>query len=281
MCGKCGEPGAFHTNAGTGRLDPTKTTAISNRFERDMHGRLSRVAKAARDHIMGPAFVFGVSATYADDFSRWIHSKASEELEVIEGTPTLADTTKSWAGTYIHDAYNKSLMLAASKLRKGGATVEDSFLSRAFNRPIHADRVAIAYSRTYEELQGITQTMATQLRETIALGMAGGKGQAEIAREVMANVDRMSRTRARLLARTEVISAAADATLNIYNEAGVRGVEVEAEWLTAAGACPLCLELQAAGPYDLQIARGLLPAHPNCRCAWIPKVINGTGIVLR
>ena len=34
--------------------------------------------------------------------------------------------------------------------------------------------------------------------------------------------------------------------------------------------CEDCLNIAANGPYDLDAARGLIPQHPNCRCAFIP-----------
>ena len=46
------------------------------------------------------------------------------------------------------------------------------------------------------------------------------------------------------------------------------GVEV----LTAEDdkVCEDCQDISAGGPYDLDEARGLIPAHPNCRCAFVP-----------
>jgi hypothetical protein len=34
--------------------------------------------------------------------------------------------------------------------------------------------------------------------------------------------------------------------------------------------CEDCEDIAAEGPYDLDTAKGLIPAHPNCRCAFIP-----------
>jgi len=46
------------------------------------------------------------------------------------------------------------------------------------------------------------------------------------------------------------------------------GVEV----LTAEDdrVCQECEDISAGGPYDLDEARGLIPAHVNCRCAFVP-----------
>lgn len=49
------------------------------------------------------------------------------------------------------------------------------------------------------------------------------------------------------------------------------GLEVEV--LTAGDdlVCPECEEISAEGPYTIDEARSLIPAHPNCRCAFVPE----------
>lgn len=34
--------------------------------------------------------------------------------------------------------------------------------------------------------------------------------------------------------------------------------------------CPVCEDIAADGPYTIDAARGLIPAHPSCRCAFVP-----------
>lgn len=34
--------------------------------------------------------------------------------------------------------------------------------------------------------------------------------------------------------------------------------------------CPVCEEIADEGPYTIDAARGLIPAHPSCRCAFVP-----------
>ena len=65
------------------------------------------------------------------------------------------------------------------------------------------------------------------------------------------------------------LSAANDA----YEEAGIKGVKAKVEWVTAGDdrVCEECAGLEAE-VFTLDQARGLIPLHPNCRCAWIPVV---------
>jgi SPP1 gp7 family putative phage head morphogenesis protein len=133
----------------------------------------------------------------------------------------------------------------------------------------------------YSELEGITAAMDQKISRILAHGVAEGWGPREIARDISEEIAAISRNRAEVLARTEVISAHAEASLNAYEEAGIEGVEVEAEWSTAGDdrVCPECEEMEGK-TFDLDEAKGMIPLHPQCRCAWIPKVVNGTGIVL-
>lgn len=34
--------------------------------------------------------------------------------------------------------------------------------------------------------------------------------------------------------------------------------------------CPVCEDIESGGPYTIDEARSLIPAHPNCRCAFVP-----------
>jgi SPP1 gp7 family putative phage head morphogenesis protein len=88
--------------------------------------------------------------------------------------------------------------------------------------------------------------------------------------------------RARVLTRTEVISAHAEATLNSYTEAGLEGVEIDAEFSSTDDnkRCPKCADLERR-VYTIAEARGVIPVHPNCRCAFVPVVRDPSGVVLR
>ena len=54
----------------------------------------------------------------------------------------------------------------------------------------------------------------------------------------------------------------------MLSEAGLEEVDV----LTAGdeNVCPICEDISDSGPYDLDTAEGLIPAHPACRCAFVP-----------
>jgi SPP1 gp7 family putative phage head morphogenesis protein len=282
------------------RYDPTGTGPIRQRFERDVVRRfrqlrsaiikavgtddvldlgtvLPKVPGTIGDALQTPppkAFQFQRRADKVASFNSWLQEAQDKGiLEVQTGTPLQSAASQSWMNTYIDSAYQKGIRDAGAKLKKAGATVDDYFLRSAFNRPIHADAVGLLYTRAFNDLDGITKTMDQQISRVLAQGMIEGRGPMDIARKLADRVDGIGIVRARTLARTETIAAHAESTLNMFEEAGVEGVELEAEFTTAGddAVCPECEDLEGE-VYSIEEARGVIPVHPNCRCAFLPVV---------
>lgn len=278
------------------RIDPTRTTALRARFEADLARRFNAIKAAITQAVdvengfgIVPELVvetnagkFGFDRTQQkhDAFMKWLRTQTRTGVMELQEGESIGSKKNPWTNKYITSAYQKGVANSAAKLRGAGARVDEKWVSSAFLRPIHADRVAQIYTRSYRDLDGITKAMDKRISETLALGLAEGRSPRDIARDLNREVDAIGITRARTLARTEIIAAHSEANLTAYEEAGVLGVEVEAELSTATDACPLCEELEGK-EYTIAEARGIIPVHPNCRCAWTPKVTNGTGIELR
>lgn len=132
----------------------------------------------------------------------------------------------------------------------------------------------LLYTRTFNELKGITEAMDQQISRALAEGMAQGLGPAKIARNLTDRVDKIGITRARTMARTEIIRAHHLATINTYREAQIEGVRVKAEWSTAGfGVCPSCAEMEGK-IFTLNEIEGMIPLHPSCRCCALPAGVG-------
>jgi hypothetical protein len=68
-------------------------------------------------------------------------------------------------------------------------------------------------------------------------------------------------TSASTIRRAQAVETTLRATVGEY---------VNIETAGDAEVCPECDDLSAGGPYDLNTALSLIPAHPNCRCAYVP-----------
>jgi SPP1 gp7 family putative phage head morphogenesis protein len=132
--------------------------------------------------------------------------------------------------------------------------------------------------------------MDSQISRVLAQAMADGKNPREIARLLTRTIsgpmgdlgitDTLGRfipaeRRAKMLARTEIIRAHAEAELMEFKNWAVAEVKVKAELVTAGDdrVCIICQSLEGQ-TFTLDQASGIIPVHPACRCNWIPLEIT-------
>lgn len=232
-----------------------------------------------------PPFQFTRDDQKAEAFMRWLRRQQENDvLTVIERNEN----------TFVRSAYGRGLEHAHSELRKEGVDVDVDDLQNVYNLPVHQETLQMLYTRNYEALQGITDEVAKQIADELTTGFSQGWNPREMARNITDRVDKIGKTRATTLARTEVINAHSEATLNRYEQLGVEGVTIRAELSTAGDrrVCPLC-KARAGKTVTIEEARTETftyeagedeppslsgtyrirpPLHPNCRCAWLPQV---------
>jgi len=274
------------------RSDPTRTTVIRNKFIADLTGRfraLQRVIRisvvnndcfglkkdtsglpgvAVREFLvqakedMSPTrpneFAFESDAKKINGFMGWLQRQ--EDLGILEiqpGEQIGEAINDAWTNTYITSAYQKGIQRGRQELENAGYETipidEDvGGIRPAFLSSFHADRVGVAYGRTFRGLNKITKEMDGQISEVLATGLAEGRNPLEIARTLNDRVDKIGMTRARTLARTEVVRAHHSATIQEYRNAGAEGVTILAEFATAGDAfvCERCKAIErGSGPY--------------------------------
>lgn len=77
--------------------------------------------------------------------------------------------------------------------------------------PQQQQRLGLVYARVFEEMAGLTNSMKTDLAETLTRGMANGLGITAIARDIKKRVQ-VGFSRAQRIARTEILGAYRTAT---------------------------------------------------------------------
>jgi SPP1 gp7 family putative phage head morphogenesis protein len=225
-----------------------------------------------------PSFKFLTVDRKLAAFNRWLSHQVNQGILVPSPTSVEPRGLKPWLYTYVDSAYKKGAIRAyldtwKKDLAKPEPFYEGSqraFLESAFSRPERVGKLRLLYTRSYESLKNITSQMASEMSRQLADGLAHGKGPMEIARG-MAKAVGMARVRAKVIARTETIHAHAEGQLDGMEDLGVEQVGAEVEWSTAGddGVCPKCEEMEGQ-VFDIDDARGMIPLHPNCRCAWVP-----------
>lgn len=272
-----------------GRKDPTRTSTVRRDFEREFAKRLRKLrAKIIemvgdRDELaVNKRFEFTTDQAKIAAFRSWLEDEINRQLfdgSLSDSYDRAAD--RWWGKTFVNIAYRRGLLNAVNAIKRAGGTVADSYIMGAMTRGQHVEVLDKIYTRAFDQLRGISTEMSNQIGQVLAEGLAGGRHSSQIAEDLADRVDKIGITRARLIARTEVISAYNEAELNSFEDAGLEGVLIEPEWVTAGDSqvCPKCEEASRRS-YTIQEARGLIPLHPNCRCAWAPLIKDGKGITL-
>lgn len=154
------------------------------------------------------------------------------------------------------------------------AGTREQFLKSAFGRPAAIEKVKLLASRNFTELEGVTDAMSQLMSRSLADGLARGASPHEVAGDLYDDLD-IGYDRAETIARTETIRAHAEGQLTALEELGVKQVGVMVEWSTTGDekVCELCEPLEGV-VLDIDKASGLIPRHPNCRCAWIPAGVG-------
>lgn len=303
--------------------DPSRTTALRARFASAVTSRLRTIKREITQSIvdndvfgldikMGTiprvnaplpvrAFQFKTDGEKIELFMAWLRENNNVTLLGLPADAVRGATgSVPWANAFIDSGYKRGIRRAVAELKKagtvqpdlvvpgGGAAAGKLGIDAAFAQPIHANRVAAIYQRTYRDLKGITDDMEALIRNRLAEGLAEGRSPRQIAQILnktieasgasLKTVDSIGRklpslVRARIIARTEVIRAHHVGAINTYREAGIVGVMVRAEWLTAGDdrVCAACEELEGQ-IFPLDVIEDLIPLHPQCRCAAIPVV---------
>ncbi len=271
-------------------------------FQKEITVNADNRVRLPMGELPGPrAFQFGTSAEKADQLMEWFNRQAQRGI-LQRGTREQLGTglRPAWTNLYIEDTYKRGVQRARYEMGRAGYAVPSIEASGgigvAMAVPGHVDRVGIAYSRTFQELRGITATMDTQISRVLAQGLADGDGPRLLARKLVKTItgpvgnldltDTLGRfmpakRRAIILARTETIRAHHQGMIQEYRNWGVAGVTVQAEWSTAGDdrVCPDCLAMEGR-IFTLDQISNLIPLHAQCRCIALPTMPGALGPAL-
>jgi len=278
-------------------IDPSRTILLRRQFERDIARRLRAIAKAARQLIVAEdafgiaprkplklsqqQYAFPTNSQKIQAFQGWL--VAQQQAGLLE----VRNDGKPWSDTYIESTYkkglarafvdaNKALYLEPSDIFTG---TKEAFLRSTFFQAETADKVQMLATRSFEQLKGIGQATSQNLNRIFSEGLVNGYGPEKIARNIDNSISSINRIRGRRIARTELIYAHAEGQLDAFTKLGIDEVTAEVEWLTAQDD-KVCIECRSMSTdangnriiYKVKDSHGLIPLHPNCRCAWKPHI---------
>lgn len=278
--------------------DPSNTHALQKALLRELQRRLRDVRGAIRRTVGYQNDALGLrqnaDATAAYDYPTEQGRRRAfmRELRQWLRDALLGDTTAQaqirngdhWIAEYIREAYQVGYTAGEERLLRAGLSLDPSDTATVLRRPVTQRQLAGLYARAFENLKGVTEAAAQQLRETLTAGTAAGKNPRALARDLNAELADIERTRLATIARTEVINSHADAALDSYEQNGATVVGHTAR-MTAkdASVCAFCRALDGV-PFTLAEFRTVtvmwgsqpyqigVPAHPNGRCTPAPEI---------
>lgn len=114
-------------------------------------------------------------------------------------------------------------------------------------------------------VKAIGDTTLDQIGNEIAAGLERGDASDTIAKAITDLVG--SAARADRIAHTEVARAVIEGTMRVYAASGIGSWDL----VTSAGACAVCLSIEAANPHPTSDRSSAPPVHPYCRCSAAPS----------
>jgi SPP1 gp7 family putative phage head morphogenesis protein len=276
------------------KLDPSRTSLLRRKLFRDMDKRFLQLKRDIIKLIVTEdafglkespdketlrkqgltilqSFQFMADPQKIKAFQNWLTQ------QINAGVLKLGKGGKPWTNDYVFSAYKQGALRAyidtykQKKFNKSGwfKGSQEQFLLSFFGLPETKRRLELIFTRAYDQLQGISTPMGLLLSRHLATGLAHGWSPSKIAREINKSITTISTYRARMIARTEVIYAHAEGQLDSFENLGIDKLNLLVEWSTAGDelVCKEC-NANAGRTYTVDEARGLIPLHPNCRCAW-------------
>ena len=272
--------------------DPTRTATLRAAYARDLRTKLLELARIVQitvgdndalhlsdqnppliqQTLPATRFEFLNAPTRIPDFLAWLRG-AIDEIMLAHYDP--GRTTLTATNRYIYQAMQAAIKRADVEMVRAGllpaAIGIDPLIPAAVPDSL-ARTASILYSRNYELLKGIGEDVARKIGLELSSGVIKGINPLDMAKGMTDIIRTDGIYRANMIARTEVINAFAETSLDRYEQYGVTEVQPMVELSTAGDdrVCDRCLSLEARGPRSTADARGVIPVHPNCRCTWLP-----------
>ena len=274
--------------------DPTGTLKIRSAFRRDAERRLRQVATLTRivlvDHDMlgldNPMYgfsFFNVPHPHykLQTFSDWFNGACYNFL------------VGDWVREHIDHAYVHGVVEAARDLGQQHVALPSD--------------TSLLVQATVLEMSGIADVMVQQTTRMVADGITRRLKPPVIWRHVHERIRALGWPRLKALVHVSTIKAHVEGKLDVFESFGITRIGVipehkpmiykrdarptigyrrpkypvvkpdiefapTVEVLTAGDdkVCGICEDIAASGPYDISEARGMIPAHINCRCNLVP-----------
>lgn len=259
--------------ASTARIERTLSKGIAGVFKDVAKDVGAQVRKLGEDFRKADTIEHEWTDAEIDAFTK----KLSLDLSAV------VDVTEDALETAAEDAATQALAML-------GVPVPQDVTDRVYDRAVEfaKDRSAELVGKRWVDGElldnpnpkwAIDESTRNMLRDTIAKGLEDNIGFPAIADQIESlDAKAFSPERAATIAETEVANANSQGDLIGYREARDSGINVKKSWEAEADCCDDCDANATEGAIDLDddfpSGDDAPPAHPNCRCAIVPEVVD-------
>lgn len=312
-------------------VDPTNTGKLRRKFRAAMRQRWNQMRVLTREMLKerdllalksgGLMQVHAPAITGAgskiDVFQRWFDLALGNAVLQKDG---------SWMRLFLTEAYTVGTQF--------GQLQAKTQLSHQL--AVHRQDALVTLARV--ELEGVIEAVSQQSVRAVAEALLVSANPMQVVRRVMNVIEKIGVSRSNAMIELLVVRAHAEASLDVYEVAGLKAVglvpesRAQAKVVTDAKAqqktkdakatktarrktgpgsrssrevvpssrtisriraaelrvaralgenvnvrtagdndvCPVCERISEEGPYSINTARALIPAHPHCRCVFVP-----------
>ena len=198
-----------------------------------------------------------------------VTTNALEDLDSRIERYFLSEKEQRRWGAYVEGGYRRGVGRAVQDARVGDSRV-------VLGRAGAVEQLRFLQTKALKEVHEATVDFRDRARAILTDSVVRGY---DPTRKLSAELN-IGYNRAAMIAETELTRAHAEGQLTALDNLGVEEIGVEVEWHSSRVPCGLC-SLLAGKVYTVAQARGLLPRHPRCKCAFTLKPMKAVQRVLR
>lgn len=257
--------------------DPTHTTLLRAAFLREMKS-IYALLKADMDELrLADGVSFNVDwrfwkvfspAKKIEEASRWLEEKVLGRFFRKE------KMDEAWFQKYVYKAYDRGVANAEVSLTKVGkmkSMVRRMTASLFPSSRRASETKAVLIEKAKEDLSAHAASVLKELKSIVSEQVVRDASPAELSSLLKSKLQVTFAKQATLFVESSVIRAHSEGQLDLFEEWGVDGVFIEAEYIFTTmqddHVCPNCRKLEGK-QFKIEEARWLIPMHPRCRCRW-------------
>ena len=257
-------------------IDPSQTYLLRRGFIASMNKRFNIVKSSLRDFFTEDVedFERANNALKITIFRKWLKEQAEKNILAM----TNGINSKSWTSVYVTNAYYKGMVRSYGDVNKAGKVLsgvnwfggaQNQFIKDVSRMTPIISQIELLEMRVVNLLQGVVDDMLNKMSWVLANSITKGYDFDTIRKELEKIIIRVSKKRAKLIVIAEIVHAQAEGQLDGLELLGVDEVDVVVELLTTSknSVCSICKKLEE-GSLKVKDARGIIPLHPLCKCAW-------------